>query len=190
MGVEVSYESFWLGTGFAVLGLILCIGAIVRRHFTLGPNRRFEIGGEFARCLSLSIVGAAFGAVGFWCLLGKAIRGPVSFGSAPSGLSEVLIVLALLAGGAFAGFCAVDFQKGRADEVGLLNFISCLFNALFFALLYLIFFCLGDLPVSENPITRALMPLCAGLMLATFTVLDYWDYRMPPSRNKHSDGGS
>jgi hypothetical protein len=180
MGITVSVTTFVLGVVLVVFGWMICLAAVVRRHYTLPSNRRFGIGGEFAACLGASFVGCLLGAIGFWAVLSRVQFGEVLVGfSVTQGMSEVLTVLALLTGGAFAGFCAVDFQKARADEQGLLDMISCLFTTLFFTLFFLLVLCLGNLPACGDQLLRILIAFGMFLLLATFTLLDYWNYRMP-----------
>jgi hypothetical protein len=57
--------------------------------------------------------------------------------------------------------------------------ISCLFTTLFFTLFFLLVLCLGNLPACGDQLLRILIAFGMFLLLATFTLLDYWNYRMP-----------
>ena len=87
-------------------------------------------------------------------------------------------MLSLLSAGAFAGLCAVEYDKARKDESCLLNFMSFLFVTLFYLLFFGICYYVGK---SENmhQVERVscVVPLIMVVLLEVNTVIDIWDYR-------------
>jgi len=152
-----------LGEVLVVLGWLVCLSAIVARCVAGDRDRKF------VGLLLWSILGCIVAAVGFYSLVVRA------FGSlgdmvqvAAHGMSEMVTVLALLTAGAFAGFCAVDFQKAAKDETAMLNVISALFTTVLFLLFFALAYCVGTLlPAAEDNVLRFAVSAAMGLLLAS-----------------------
>jgi heme/copper-type cytochrome/quinol oxidase subunit 2 len=118
-------------------------------------------------------LGNALALFGLWSLASGPATPKVEY-------SGVLGVLSLLSAGAFAGFCAVDYERAWEDESCLLNFLSILFMTLFYLLFFSICYYIGK---SENmhqvEAVSYVIPIIMVILLEVNTVIDIWDYRKP-----------
>jgi len=170
----IPYKSLFPTIG---VGFLLNIGSLIFRNKRLS-NRNFGFKGPFWCCLWLSILGHCFVFCGFLFLI---ITGQDSAGNNNSH-SNLLTVLSLLSAGAFAGFCAVEYDKARKDEYLILNFISGLFVSSLYLLFSAICFYLGKNHKIEE---LWIVPVIMLLLLVLFTVIDIWDYRAPQNSSPH-----
>jgi purine-cytosine permease-like protein len=163
-----------------ILGFLMTAIALVFRDRFFGEkeqrwynwNKR-----EIWACVVLWILGSTIAALG-WALLAHGGQGEACENVTEAGYADVLTVLSLLAAGAIAGWCAVEYQEFDPSETHLLNVIAGLFVAVFYVLFTAICYYLG-----KNPRTRDVqgihwvIPLTMWLILLVFALIDIADYR-------------
>ena len=156
----------------AAIGWVLALLSVIFRSICL-RERNFPLGCKFATCFCLWTLGNALAFFGLSSLASGPATPKVEY-------SSVLGVLSLLSAGAFAGFCAVEYERARENESGLLNFLSVLFMTLFYLLFSAICYYIGK---SENmhqvEAVSYVIPIIMAILLEVNTVIDIWDYRKP-----------
>jgi hypothetical protein len=174
-----SLELVILGWGFSLISIGLRGIYLKDRNFPLSCPM-------FRICLGLSILGNIVAFLGFHFIAagyGKPGYCDIADNTA---YSDALTVLSLLSAGAFAGFCAVEYDKARKDEYNLLNIISLLFISLFYVLFTAICYYIGKSPQTNRMECLSwIVPIAMLLLLLVFVVIDIWDYRDP--KNCHGN---
>ncbi len=163
---------------FAIIGLFLSwVSTLFLRSVYLPRKYQFR-DWSFWICLGLSLIANGVAFLGFQRLA----NGP----AIPNGdYRAVLEILALLSAGAIAGFWGIDYQKAYPDETWLLNIISALFVFAFYALFFFICFYIGKSEeLQRTPGVSWVVPGIMVLLLEINTVIDIWDYRKLPEKER------
>lgn len=166
-----------------IIGLALTIAAIIVRGIrfrTRTHSMRFS-NWQYWGLLWITVVGSIFAGISFYHF--TTATPPIHSILPTDPYAAILTVLSLLAGGAFAGFCAVDYQLAdNIDEIWILAVISGLFSSFFYLLFFAISYYIGESGIGIIHGIPWVITIAMTLLLIILAVIDFWDYC------KHKDG--